>query len=326
MFRLIKTILILAIVVGVSILSYTYINVQSNSNNGQQSLDIWNQAIDNDGYVDLIGRINDDHMLQEVKTSRLREYLNNNKDLFTSIFTLVKEKKNLPYMYESLITEKKKLLSKYELSKTLKFNKTNNMVKFRVRDKTELKELNSSGVLYEIFQPHIYSVTTGPTANVVSSPAAWSRDSSDVSFPDQGNKQEGNNSIIAILDTGVENYHPYLLNKLKYEACFQDNEDDDDCHNGDTGINAALPCPNKYSQCSHGTMMAGIATGNGKIIKQENNGIARNADIFALQVFSTFTDSRFCGGPNGCARTTEAEYSKLWIWFIYIICFVKYLH
>lgn len=310
MLRLLKFLLTALLGIGICTLSFAYYSVSKNSNNGVQTLEIWNNEIDKNGYIDLIGRLNDDHMLQATKVAKIKEYTNLHKDLLTAIFTVPEEKRELPYMYEKLIEEKKRKLEGYQLNKSLKFNKTNNMVKFRVTTKAEMRQINNSGIFFDIFQPHYYSTTTGPTSTVVSSQAAWSRDAGDASFPDTGVKQEGNNNIIAIIDTGVENVHPYLLDKVKYEACFQDNEDEEDCKYGDTGKNAATPCPSKFGQCYHGTMMAGIAAGNGKAIKQENNGIAKNANIFAIQAFSTYSDDKICGGPDDCTFTTEAEYSQ----------------
>lgn len=87
----------------------------------------------------------------------------------------------------------------------------------------------------------------------------------------------GGGWAIAILDSGVDTTHDFLLNKVVGEACFSDNL----CPNGATeehGSGAGINCPTSITGCDHGTHVAGIAAGWG--------GIAQHASIISIQVFS----------------------------------------
>jgi subtilisin family serine protease len=304
MLNLIKRFLTTVFIIAIVSFGYTFYSLNSFANDGMQNIEVWNKVIDNQGSVTLLGRINTDHRSRETKIAKLKQYTIDNQDLFKAIFIIPEEKRDLPILYKSDIEKKKQELSQFQFSKTLKFNKTNNIVKLKINSKDELSKLVNQNILYDLVEPHIHYTDTGISSVDVSSQLAWTRDQSDVSFPDIGPKQTGENQLIAILDTGIENQHPYLLQKVKYEACFQDHEIDDEenCSNGDTGKDSGLPCNEKYSGCFHGTFMAGIATGNGDNLKNPNNGIAKNADIFSLQVFSIKKNER--------AQTTEAEFSQ----------------
>lgn len=113
---------------------------------------------------------------------------------------------------------------------------------------------------------------------------------------------------IAILDTGIEKDHPFLQDaagnsRVIYEACFgtkdPSNNIDTLCPNadpigGDSPLGLAGSAnPNCTfdvdGQCFHGTHVAGIAAGK----RNWNNltGVAPNASIIAVKVFSKLTQS-----------------------------------
>ena len=115
---------------------------------------------------------------------------------------------------------------------------------------------------------------------------------------------DGTGWTIAVLDTGIDAAHPFLLGKVVYEVCFSGNGS---CPNGSrtqTGPGAAAPCGWASSSCVHGTHVAGIAAGRGA----EFSGVARGASIMAIQVFSRFTGKDTCGdGEDPCARSYNSD-------------------
>ena len=101
----------------------------------------------------------------------------------------------------------------------------------------------------------------------------------------------GAGRTVAILDTGVDKTHPFFNNRVVSEACYSR-----------TTATTASVCPGGVSSstasgsgmncgvagCSHGTHVAGIAAGGNPQIN--GNGVARNANIIAIQVFSALTN------------------------------------
>ena len=91
----------------------------------------------------------------------------------------------------------------------------------------------------------------------------------------------GSGWYVAILDTGLRTTHEFFAGKSILEACYTDG----DCPGGTdsaTGPGSAVPHSSSYAGYDHGTHAAGIATGNNGSLY----GVARDADIIAVQVFS----------------------------------------
>jgi subtilisin family serine protease len=122
----------------------------------------------------------------------------------------------------------------------------------------------------------------------------------------------GAGQAVAILDTGVDKTHPALQGKVIEEACYSTTSDDSTslCPDGSSaqvGSGAGIPCDESILGCDHGTHVAGIVAGNGEVVK----GVAKDADIIAVQVFSQFSDSSYCGSlPSPCALTYTSDQIK----------------
>jgi subtilisin family serine protease len=116
---------------------------------------------------------------------------------------------------------------------------------------------------------------------------------------------EGSGQVIAILDTGVDSAHPFLTNKVVSEACYSSTSGSSTtvCPGGgqeETGPGTGENCDLSIYGCNHGTHVAGIAAGtNGPGF----HGVAREADLIAVQVFSRFagTNCSNYGLPSPCA-------------------------
>ncbi len=117
----------------------------------------------------------------------------------------------------------------------------------------------------------------------------------------------GAGQSVAILDTGVDAAHPFLAERVVAEACFSTSS----AANASTSV-----CPNSQAQqieagaarpcsapgCEHGTHVAGIAAGRGA----DYSGIAPDADIIAVQVFSQFSGAA-CGGRPRCVASFTSD-------------------
>lgn len=91
---------------------------------------------------------------------------------------------------------------------------------------------------------------------------------------------DGSGYAVAVIDTGVDGSHSFLSGRVVSEACYSL---DGNCPNGgaeQVGAGAGRPCSASF--CYHGTHVAGIAAG---MLDESFSGVARRADIIAIQVF-----------------------------------------
>lgn len=120
----------------------------------------------------------------------------------------------------------------------------------------------------------------------------------------------GAGQTIAILDTGVDKTHPFLSGKVVSEACYSTNGSNSVsvCPGGasqSTSAGSGVNCSTSISGCDHGTHVAGIAAGKGASF----SGVAKDAKIIAIQVFSRFDSPSDCfPGSAPCALTYTSDY------------------
>ncbi|MBM4311800.1 MAG: hypothetical protein FJ119_12750 [Deltaproteobacteria bacterium] len=100
----------------------------------------------------------------------------------------------------------------------------------------------------------------------------------------------GDGWAVAILDTGVDKAHPFLTGKVVAEACYSSTvtgQSTTVCPGGveeSTAAGSGTYCNLSLNGCDHGTHVAGIAAGRNATF----SGVAKDADIIAIQVFSNF--------------------------------------
>lgn len=110
---------------------------------------------------------------------------------------------------------------------------------------------------------------------------------------------------VAIIDTGIRRTHEMFAGKNNIiEACFSSLND---CPNNSSNlkdvIGAAAHYESTYYSYDHGSHVAGIAAGNGPVQK----GVAYDADIIAVQVFSRFENKSDCGDRFPCVLSYDSD-------------------
>jgi subtilisin len=127
---------------------------------------------------------------------------------------------------------------------------------------------------------------------------------------------EGSGWAVAVLDTGVQWDHPFLggsaSSRVISEACYSNagglagkvslcpsgNNSEVTGHAADPTIAACLDSGGN-NICEHGSHVAGIVAGHGGGATGVNySGVARGANIIAVQVFTRFDSDADCGSGN----------------------------
>ena len=165
-------------------------------------------------------------------------------------------------------------------------------------DSVALQEVISDSQIVNIVEDEAVPLTLSGSIPIINADDVWSRGYSGVG------------QTVAILDTGVDSSHSFLAGKVVEEACYSTNNgifnSTTVCPNGmeeQTGPGAGINCSLSVNGCDHGTHVAGIAAGNGASFL----GVAKDADIISIQVFSEFDNVGFCGTQNPCALSYVSD-------------------
>ena len=138
------------------------------------------------------------------------------------------------------------------------------------------------------------SVNLAESSPLIQAPTMWA------------NRFTGSGQTVAVLDTGVDSSHPFLGGRVTEEACYSLTSN---CPNGSTtqtGPGSGVNCTYAASGCRHGTHVAGIAAGQGSNF----SGVAKGADVMAVQVFSRFTGTHCEGGEDPCTLSHTSDQMK----------------
>jgi len=136
--------------------------------------------------------------------------------------------------------------------------------------------------------------------NAIAAPAAWTAAGS-----------AGAGLTVAVIDDGIDASHPMFVNKTLLEACFSSNE---------PAISATSACPSGTDVqigpgsaahppgWGHGSHVAGIAVGDAVTVSGRSlSGVAKDADLLAIQVFKTVEDPDACGGFPPCVTASSFD-------------------
>lgn len=158
-------------------------------------------------------------------------------------------------------------------------------------DAAGLEALRRSEAVLDLHEDELLRPSLAESMVAIGAPAAWALGAT------------GATQSIAIVDTGVDKAHPFLAGKVIAEACFSTSITDQSvfslCPGGQptaTQSGAGLPCADSIAGCDHGTHVAGIAAGRGTL----TSGVAREANLVAVQIFSRYDNPTLCNGAPSC--------------------------
>lgn len=167
-------------------------------------------------------------------------------------------------------------------------------------NRVALEFLTRSPMVSHIEEDRISRPSMESSNQVIGSPLSWAEG------------LDGTGWAVAVLDTGVDNSHPWFAGKIASEGCFGTNVTDEIesfCPGGvtsSTATDSGLHCDLLISGCDHGTHVAGTVAGNDGA--GPNYGVARGAEIIAMQVFSKFLTEDVCGvGDAPCTRSRSSD-------------------
>ena len=180
-----------------------------------------------------------------------------------------------------------------------------------VIDMSSLSVLQSSPMISSIMPDIAVPPLLIDSTSVIGADEVWSSSFENVGYTGAGQQ-------IVILDTGVDKNHPFLAGKIVSEACYSSNVSSDSstslCPGGvteSTTIDSGLPCPSSISGCDHGTHVAGIAAGDSFMyVGNEYHGVARDAQVIPIKVFSQFNDSSNCFFQTPCVLSYTSDQMK----------------
>ena len=167
-------------------------------------------------------------------------------------------------------------------------------------DPTELEQLANLPEVSSLEEDRLAAPSLAESVPLIGGTAAWSTG------------YTGAGETVAVLDTGVDKTHGFLTGKVVAEACYSSNVPSQRatsiCPGGvtaSTAAGSAMPyggtCP--AGDCDHGTHVAGIAAGKGASF----SGVAKDASLIAIQVFSRFDSTTQCGGASPCVMSYTSD-------------------
>lgn len=169
-------------------------------------------------------------------------------------------------------------------------------------DRAALEALAKNPAVFSIEEDRISKPLMDSSNPVIGSPIAWA------------GGMDGSGQAVAILDTGVDISHAWFTtggSRIVAEACYSaDNGAVTDplCPGGvesSTAPGSGVNCVG-ISGCDHGTHVAGTVAGNDG--SGPDYGVARDANIIAMQVFTKFLQSGSCAPESApCVRSYTSD-------------------
>ncbi|HKS26984.1 MAG TPA: S8 family serine peptidase [Pyrinomonadaceae bacterium] len=164
-----------------------------------------------------------------------------------------------------------------------------------------LQHLRESSDVSSIQEDRLVPATLAESVPLIGGTAAWAAG------------YTGSGQTVAILDSGVDKTHPFLAGKVVSEACYSTTVAASNifsvCPGGvasSTSAGSGVNCSTSIDGCDHGTHVAGIAAGKGSSF----SGVAKDANIIAIQVFSSNYNSAECsrvGRPTPCTLAYDRD-------------------
>ncbi|HEY8559293.1 MAG TPA: S8 family serine peptidase [Pyrinomonadaceae bacterium] len=165
-------------------------------------------------------------------------------------------------------------------------------------DAPALQQLQADAQIESIEEDQLAAPSLKESTQLTGAQAAWSMGFS------------GSGQAVAVLDTGVDKNHSFLSGKVVSEACYSTNYAAGNatnlCPNGVNSIadGSGVNCASTIAGCAHGTHVAGIVAGRGSNF----SGVAKDASIISMQVFSSVNDAADCGDdPAPCALSYTSD-------------------
>ena len=160
-----------------------------------------------------------------------------------------------------------------------------------------LRRLEADAAVATIEEDSADVVSLAQSVPLVGGPAAWT-----AGFSASG-------WTVAIVDTGVDAFHPFLDGKVVSEACYSNAGGGAGgislCPGGapaSTAPGSASPCAG-YIGCDHGTHVTGIAAGRGGSF----SGVGRDATVIAIQAFTGFPANSPTCGASACVVSFASD-------------------
>lgn len=153
-----------------------------------------------------------------------------------------------------------------------------------------LEELLNHPQIKRVVEDRIDDIELEVSVPLIGAQSVW-----DMGYSGQG-------QAVVILDTGVDGDHPFFADRIVDEYCYSSINSSRNieslCPDGSveqSGSGAAEAC----EICGHGTHVTGIVAGD----NQDFSGVAPDANIIPMQIFSEFNDDDDCNGNAPCVRT-----------------------